>query len=260
MNGFGIPAGMAGPGYSAYSPLATPASYGTAEPIWLAPGATIPATDISALIPIPDPVWFDWEAPLQLPALPAETVTTPPLPVLTTQIEPEKFGGYVEQPTVYLTSYPISAQQPAAGPIEWGIDAVGNIVKVAGDVVKTGIDAAADLVKFIGENLEVVTKTGTQIGGAAAQYKTAEAQLKAAEAAKIQAQAQLTAAQRPVTPTVTSNLADWLSQLTGVPSEATPPFVQAGTAMGGVGVEAPTNWLLLGALGVGAYFLLRKMR
>lgn len=56
---------------------------------------------------------------------------------------------------------------------------------------------------------------------------------------------------------IADQLIDLLRNLFGAPSEATPPFVQAGTAMGGVGVEAPTNWLLLGLVGVGAYLLLR---
>jgi hypothetical protein len=173
-------------------------------------------------------------------------------------VEPGKFGGYAEQPTVYETSYPISAQQPPAGPVEWFIDVAGNVVKLAGDVVTTGVDAVVDAVKFIGEHLEVGVKYAGDIGGTAARYKTAEAQLKAAEAARTLAKAQLIAAQRPVTPTVTSNLADLLSKLTGVPAPATPPFVQAGTAMGGIGVEPATNWPLLGLLAVGAYLLLKR--
>lgn len=263
MNGFGIPAGMGGSGGSlGYYPNAMPSPLSPlpepATPIYTGTRPTIYATDTAALVPsypVYDPLGI-----LNEPASPP--VVMPPLPVLTTVIEPVepgKFGGYAEQPTVYETSYPISAQQPPAGPVEWFIDAAGNVVKLAGDVVTTGVDAVVDAVKFIGEHLEVGVKYAGDIGGTAAKYKTAEAQLKAAEAARTLAKAQLIAAQPGLSLGTSTWLPEQLSDLLrrglfGAPAPATPPLIEPGLVQ-----EAPaTNWPLLGLLAVGAYLLLKR--
>ena len=103
------------------------------------------ATDTPALVPLapvpesnPQMPTFNWQDPLDLEGLqfPESTPQTPGLEA--------KFGGYAEQPVVYPpgTSYEIA--QPAGGPIEWIVDAAGNV-----------IDFGKSVVEFIGEHLDV---------------------------------------------------------------------------------------------------------
>jgi len=241
----GIPAGMGGGGYTGYAPLAVPATYGTptVQPI---------AGDISALTSPSYEFTFDPLAPLDTTGFvfapePTPAVSTvAPLPVIESfyvSTTPRVETGPIETVIPY--------QSPGLGEVLW--EAPGNVVKLAGDLLTSGVDILVDTGKFILEHLEIGTKTIQTIGGVTAQQKAAKAQETQAKAQLTAAQAQLTAAQRPVTPGITDQLANWLSGLTGIPPEATPPFVETGT----IGVQAPTNWLLLGGLAVGAYLLLK---
>jgi len=232
----GIPYGMAGGGYTGYAPLAVPAVYA-------APTVPTLAGDISALTSPSYEFTFDPLAPLDTTGFvfaPEPTPAVSPLPTITSQIEPGKFGAYAEQPVVYAA--PIEVVQPAPGLLQTAWEAPGNLIKFAGDLIATGVDTLIDTGKFILEHLEAGLATGMAIGGGVAPtIKTVVGATETVESAI------------STVKSIPDSLADWLAGLTGVPSEATPPFVETGS----IGVQAPTNWALLGLLGVGAYLLLK---
>jgi len=242
----GIPAGMAGGGYTGYSPLAVPATYGTptVQPI---------AGDISALTSPSYEFTFDPLAPLDTTGFVFAPEPTPAVPTVAPLPVIESF--YVST-TPRVETGPIETiirAEPAPSWLDVLWELPGQGVEVILDVAKAGLDLTWETLGFIAENLQVGMGVTQAVSTVAAQQKAAKAQETQAKAQLTAAQAQLTAAQRPVTPGITDQLANWLAGLTGIPPEATPPFVETGT----IGVQAPTNWLLLGGLAVGAYLLLK---
>lgn len=130
----------------------------------------------------------------------------------------------------------------ASGAVKAGTAVIGGITK-----------ALPTLTEVLGSAGGVIEKAGEIFG-----KKPEEAPPATPPPATPPPVAPPAAAQRPVMPTITDQsiidqLADLWAGLTGVPPEATPPFVPTGT----IGVQAPTNWALLGLLGIGGYLLLK---
>ena len=131
-----------GPGYVPYAPAEPSAPvYSGMDPVTGLPYAT----DTPALVPLapvpetnPQLPTFNWQDPLDLEGLNFPE-STPQTPALT-----EKFGGYTEQPVVYPPGTSYEIPQPAGGPVEWIVDAAGNVIEFGKSVVE-----------FIGEHLDV---------------------------------------------------------------------------------------------------------
>jgi len=127
--------------------------------------------------------------------------------------------------------------------------AIGTAAVIAGPIVLpvlAGAGAAA------AGAATAAIPTIVNVLGSVSKVMTAQEQTKQREAElKI---AQSTAAQPGSN--IVGQLADLLRILFGAPPEATPPLIEPGV----VREAAAVNWPLLGLLGVGAYFLLRKMR
>ena len=201
-----------------------------------------------------EPTYPSFEIPL-MPAQLQPPVITPPLS--------EKFGEYIEQPTVYEEAVEVPVSQPSVGPIEtlWNIlsGVTGGAAEIAGGALKT----IGDTLKFISENLDVSIETTMDIlksdwakkfmgtGGRTEAERLKAQELGLAEQAlALQAQ-QLAAKQVPaVVPAEPGILGQLNDILFGKPAAYAVPEAEP--------EKAKPNILFYAGLGIAAFLLLKR--
>ena len=245
MNGYG--GGMppyqntAGPSPLTTTPYVAPPVYSDTSP-------TPYSTDMPVLAPdypsTPLPTLPDTPTQLPLTGQPGQPVILPDTP---TQFPLTGQPGLPTLPTEDGWSEPFPLTEPA-GPLEWILDAGGDIVEFAGDVIKTGADILWDTGKFILEHLDVGIQYAGDIGG----QKTSKRYYESlAESAELKAKAYARAVEQGLMSqeeAIARGIADGMGMQLAPDGS---PVIFGQTAAGG------PNYLLYAGIGLAAYYFLK---